>query len=46
MSGHTKYIIIDSWGVRVGRYLFFTPQAAYSCLAMLGNPDYKVKQIK
>lgn len=42
----SKYIIVDSWGVRIGRYLFFTPQAAYGCLAMLGNADYKVKQIK
>lgn len=42
----TLYIIIDSWGVRVGRYLFSTPQAAYGFLAMLGNPEFKVKQIK
>lgn len=46
MSGHIKYIIVDSWGVRIGRYLFFTPQAAYGCLAMLGNKDYRVKEIK
>lgn len=42
----TLYIIIDSWGVRVGRYLFSTPQAAYGFLATLGNRDYKVLQIK
>lgn len=41
-----KYIIVDSCGVKVGTYLFYTPQAAYGYLAMLGNADYKVKQIK
>lgn len=44
--GTELYWIVEiSSGIRVGTYKFYTVQAAYNMLGILGNPNYRIKKI-